>query len=98
MRRGEMLALTWNDVTEHAGRIRLRGVTTKSAKTRYVPPYNLALAEIGLGHRDQALSSLARACKERDVRMVYLRIDPAWEPLRSDPRFDNLLRCTHMQP
>jgi len=37
MRRGEMLALTWADVTDRAGWIRLRGDTTKSGKTRWVP-------------------------------------------------------------
>ena len=37
MRRGEMLALTWEDLVERPGWIRLRGATTKSGKTRWVP-------------------------------------------------------------
>lgn len=37
MRRGEMLALTWADVDEKPGWLRLRGTTTKSGKTRWVP-------------------------------------------------------------
>lgn len=37
MRRGEMLALTWADVSERPGWLRLRGDTTKSGKTRWVP-------------------------------------------------------------
>ena len=37
MRRGEMLALTWADLSARPGWIRLRGTTTKSGKTRWVP-------------------------------------------------------------
>ncbi len=37
MRRGEMLALTWADVDARPGWLRLRGETTKSGKTRWVP-------------------------------------------------------------
>ena len=37
MRRGEMLALTWADVDAKPGWLRLRGETTKSGRTRWVP-------------------------------------------------------------
>jgi integrase len=44
LRRGEMLALTWADVDARPGWLRLRGETTKSGKTRWVPVATLRLA------------------------------------------------------
>jgi hypothetical protein len=40
---------------------------------------------------DRALKSLGRALQEHDVRLLYLLIEPSFEPLRSDPRFQDLL-------
>ena len=42
--------------------------------------------------------ALAAACQERDVRMVLLNVDGAWDPLRSDPRFAGVLGCAPRQP
>lgn len=44
LRRGEMLALTWSDVDARPGWLRLRGETTKSGKTRWVPAATSRLA------------------------------------------------------
>jgi len=68
------------------------------SKTRYVPPYNIALVHAGLGETAEAFRRLDQACKERDVRLVFLRADSAWDPLRSDPRFTKVLNCAHQQP
>ncbi len=56
---------------------------------RYVPPYNLALVFAGLKQKDAALSHLEQAFEERDVHMTFL-LDPKWNLLRSDPRFNEL--------
>lgn len=56
------------------------------------PPYLIALANVGLGESDDALMWLERAYDERDVRMVFLGVDPVWEPLHDDERFAKLLR------
>ncbi len=71
---------------------------TRISKTRYVPPYNIALVHAGLDEKDKAFRLLDRGCQERDVRLVFLRVDPVWDPLRSDPRFRNILSCTHQEP
>ena len=64
------------------------------ARERYVPPYSMAIVHLGLGQRDQAIEWLERCYDARDVHVIFLPIDPKWDPLRSDPRFCSLLeRC-----
>ncbi len=54
---------------------------------------------IELGERERALGLLLQQCRERSDFMVpYLRVDPLYDPLRSDPRFGELLRCAHLAP
>jgi len=59
---------------------------------RQASPFDLALVHTGLGDVDRAMEALAAACRERHGLLVYLRIEPLWNPLRGDPRFDDLLR------
>ena len=64
------------------------------SRERYIPPYALALVHAGFGERDEVFEHLARACVARDVHLVFLTVDPKWDPFRTDPRFDDLLsRC-----
>ncbi len=62
------------------------------SKHRYISPYLIALVQIGLGERDQAVASLERGYTNRDQWMMFLKADPRWDDLRSDPRFQDLLR------
>lgn len=59
----------------------------------YVPPYEIAVVYAGFGQKDRAFEWLARSCQDRDVEFVSLKVDPDLDNLRSDPRFENLLRC-----
>jgi DNA-binding winged helix-turn-helix (wHTH) protein/TolB-like protein/Tfp pilus assembly protein PilF len=45
-----------------------------------------------LGEKDRAFASLERAYEERSVMMMYLKVLPNFDPLRSDPRYADLLR------
>ena len=62
------------------------------SKHRYMSPYLIALVQIGLGERDQAIASLEQGYLNRDQWMMYLKVDPQMDDLRSDPRFQHLLR------
>jgi tetratricopeptide (TPR) repeat protein len=64
----------------------------EQSKHRYVSPYLIALVHIGLGERDQAIASLEQGYTDRDEWMMFLKVDPHMDDLRSDPRFKNLLR------
>jgi DNA-binding winged helix-turn-helix (wHTH) protein/tetratricopeptide (TPR) repeat protein len=64
------------------------------ARERFVPPYAIALIHAGLGHTDLALDWLARAFDSHDVHLVFLTVDPKWDPFRIEPRFMAVLkRC-----
>ncbi|HLH07593.1 MAG TPA: winged helix-turn-helix domain-containing protein [Terriglobales bacterium] len=60
------------------------------SKSRYVPPFNVALSYWGLGETDKALEFLQKGCEERDVHMTFL-LDPKWDALRTNPRFISIL-------
>jgi TolB-like protein/Flp pilus assembly protein TadD len=51
-----------------------------------------------LGEKERALEWLERGSEERTVMPIYLRFDPQLDPLRSDPRFQDLLRRMNFPP
>ncbi len=61
------------------------------ANERYILPYGIALIHVGLGDNDAALEWLERAYQERNAWMPFLQVEPRFDPLRSDPRFQDLL-------
>jgi serine/threonine protein kinase/TolB-like protein/Tfp pilus assembly protein PilF len=67
-------------------------------RRRYVSPPALANVYIGLGNNDQAFFWLERAYQERSNYMAWLKVFPLLDPLRSDPRFDDLLRRIGLAP
>jgi tetratricopeptide (TPR) repeat protein len=65
-----------------------------AAQQRYIPPYALALIYAGLGEKDAVFEWLDRAYAAHDVHLIFLTVDPKWDPYRADPRFTALLeRC-----
>jgi len=59
---------------------------------RYISPTGNALIQAGLGDKDQAFAELAKAFKERDRKLDFLKVSPFLDCLRSDPRFEDLQR------
>lgn len=58
----------------------------------HVVPYWVAKVYAALGEPDQAFAQLQRAMEQRSAQMVFLSVDPEFEPLRVDPRFRELVR------
>lgn len=69
----------------------------EAARETYVPPYNIALAYNAVGEKGKALDYLEIGFLEKDVRMVFLKVEPQWDNLRSEPRFVDLLKRMRIQ-
>jgi len=65
---------------------------TSASKERFVPALSLAVVYTGLGQKDLAFEWLNKAYEERFNRLAYLRREPVWDRLRSDSRFDDIVR------
>jgi serine/threonine protein kinase/Tfp pilus assembly protein PilF len=57
----------------------------------YVSSYSIAEVYVGLGDNDQAFEWLQKAYEERSRALVFLRVEPRLDPVRSDPRYADLL-------
>ena len=64
----------------------------RRARNEYVPPMALANVYLGLGDNERALHLMESAYLERDINLMGLTAIWAYNPLRSDPRFQELLR------
>ena len=62
----------------------------KSRYDRY--PATTARYYAQIGDKDQAFAWLEKAYEKHDSPMFRLKVQPWWDPLRSDPRFQDLLR------
>jgi tetratricopeptide (TPR) repeat protein len=64
----------------------------KMSKTRYVSPYGVAQIYAALHDKERTLKWLQVAFDDRAVWMTYLAVDPVFDRVRSDERFQDLLR------
>ena len=80
----------------HAGRredaLRLLGELKRRREAGYVPAGAFVNAYLGLGDKDQAFIWLERAYEEKSNILLFLKTHPHFDPIRSDPRFADLLR------
>ena len=65
------------------------------SKEKYVPPFHRAVICTGLGEKDKAFEWLEKAYDEHFI--IVIKVHPAYDPLRSDPRFRDLLRRVNLQ-
>jgi len=71
---------------------KILGELNDLAQQRYVSAYERAAISVALGDERQAFESLERAYEEHSFHMVYLKVWPQFSVIRSDPRFQNLVR------
>jgi serine/threonine protein kinase/Tfp pilus assembly protein PilF len=77
---------------------RLLAELQRLSEQSYVPAHDLALVYTGLGERDKAFGWLDKASEEHSFNLIYLKTEPRFDPLRSDPRFAELLRRVGLSP
>jgi hypothetical protein len=61
------------------------------SKAGYVSPFDFATVYVGLGEKDQGLAWLEKAVAVHNFPVIYLKVDPRFDSLRSDPRYTDLL-------
>lgn len=62
------------------------------SKQKYVAPVAIAIIYASMGEKDQAFEWLEKAYQERSVRLQFLKVAYVYDPLRDDPRFNDLVR------
>jgi len=62
------------------------------AKKESISSYHFALIYVGLGDREKALAALEKAFRERSTLLPYSKMDPRFDPIRSDARFIDIQR------
>ena len=68
------------------------------AKKRFVPAGVRMNVYLGLGEKEKALDWLEKAFEEQDSVCWYLKVDPIYDPLRGEPRFQALLKKVGFVP
>lgn len=62
------------------------------SKRQYVSPFDAAAIYVRLGDKQRAFDGLEKEYLEHSSQLIGLKVDPFYDSLRSDPRFDDLLR------
>jgi hypothetical protein len=62
------------------------------SREKYVSPYGIALIHLGLGEKDVAFEWLENAYQMHAFELAELSVDPRLNPVRTDPRFQELAR------
>ena len=57
-----------------------------------VSPHAMALAQLGVGNKDEAMRWLEKVYEERSPSLIFMNENPRYDGLRGDPRFQELLR------
>jgi tetratricopeptide (TPR) repeat protein len=63
-----------------------------------IVPYRMAAVYLALGDKDKAFEWLGKSYAERDNWLAQLKVDPVMDPLRSDPRFKELMHKLRFDP
>ena len=69
-----------------------------SSREQYIAPLDLAMIRIGMGEADSAFGLLDRAVDERNAFLIFLNVEPMFDPIRSDARFAKLVARVGLPP
>lgn len=82
----------FNVAVRAVARKRLEQINEKTRRGEYVPARDFARLYVRLGEREQAFVWLEKAAEERNALAFEIKLNPDFDSLRTDPRFQNLLR------
>jgi hypothetical protein len=60
--------------------------------------FAIARIHVAMGEKDQAFEWLRKSCKERDSRVIWIKVDPTLESLRKEPEFAKVLKDMRLPP
>lgn len=83
---------------QHDNALKTLDELNQLAGHRFVTPFSQALIYIGLGQNSDAIDWLEKAYDERSTWLTWLKVDPIFDPLRSDPRFQALYKKMNLPP
>ncbi len=89
---GRIYALTGERAKALAILERLKQIDGEKETNKHVSPAERAMLYIALGERDSALASLDQAFAERDLLFLFIKVEPEYDVLRTDLRFQEMLR------
>lgn len=64
----------------------------QSSRSQAFRTTTLLVAYLGTGQKERVIELLQRAYSEHSNAVVQIKVDPMYDPIRSDPRFEDLLR------
>jgi serine/threonine protein kinase/tetratricopeptide (TPR) repeat protein len=76
----------------HEEALALENELIKRSEQEYIPPTSFAYLYMGLGQKKKAFECLETAYIQRDVWLPYIYVDSAFDTVRTDPQFQDLLR------
>jgi TolB-like protein/DNA-binding winged helix-turn-helix (wHTH) protein/Tfp pilus assembly protein PilF len=76
----------------HTEAVKLLGQLEARSKKEYVSPFYIAIVYLGMGKNDLAMNWLEKAYEDRSNGLVFLKVEPELDSLRTDPRFLSLQR------
>jgi TolB-like protein/DNA-binding winged helix-turn-helix (wHTH) protein/Flp pilus assembly protein TadD len=71
---------------------KILGQLLEQSKKQYVSPFYVSIVYAGLHENEKAMDWLEKACEDRSNAIIFVKVDPDFDGLRSNPRFQALLR------
>jgi len=87
-----LLGQAYGDSGNRAGALKTLAQLEELSKQSYVAAFDRLVIYIGLGDKDSMFEWLQKAYEERAAFLVFLKVEPGWDTLRSDPRCTDFLR------